>query len=343
MSHETRIIPIAAGKGGVGKTFLAANLSIALAEAGHSVTAVDLDLGGSNLHCHLGVSNCHPGVGDFLKARRGKLADLAVPTAVDRLRFIPGDGKSAFMANISLVEKNRLIAQLRQLDSEYVIVDLGAGTSFNTLDLFALSEHGLLVTQPEYPALMNLLSFIKHFLLRRIESELCDHQGVRDFIRSGYRRPIEDNETSLSALRREIASIDYNAGVRVGEITRRYRPRIVFNMGYSPDEMILAAQIQGVARKMLSLELDFFGFVYHDRQVHHAIANRQLFLPNNRNHIAAIGISRVAQRIPAFWDRPVSDSARRIEIDARRTLAAFRRTTASSQPAPGGFPLQGPA
>jgi hypothetical protein len=114
-------------------------------------------------------------------------------------------------------------------------------------------------------------------------------------------------------------------------------------MGYSPNEMALAAQVEGVVRGMLSLELDYFGFVFQDRSVHHAIANRQLFFPSHRNSIAAAGILRVAQRIPAFWDRPVSDSARRIEADARRTLAAFRPATASRHPAPGGFPLQGPA
>jgi flagellar biosynthesis protein FlhG len=41
-----KIVPIASGKGGVGKTFLTANLAIALAEAGHPTIAVDMHLGG---------------------------------------------------------------------------------------------------------------------------------------------------------------------------------------------------------------------------------------------------------------------------------------------------------
>ena len=44
------IIPIASGKGGVGKSFLAANLAIALAKLGKQVIVADLDFGGSNLH-----------------------------------------------------------------------------------------------------------------------------------------------------------------------------------------------------------------------------------------------------------------------------------------------------
>ncbi|MCP4003261.1 MAG: MinD/ParA family protein [bacterium] len=326
----SRIIPIAAGKGGVGKTFLAANLSIALAEAGHSVTAVDLDLGGSNLHSHLGVSNTHSGVGDFLKARSVEFSDLPVPTGIEGLSLIPGDGKSAFMANIPFARKKRLISHLLKLDSEYIVLDLGAGASFNTLDFFALSDHGLLVTQPEYPALMNMLSFLKQFLLRRIERETREHDDVREFMATYHKRSIEANETSIAALQQEIGTIDREAGARVEAITRRYRPRIVFNMGYSSDEMGVAAKIQEAAREHLSLELDFFGFVFHDRSVHRAIAERQPFLPSKRKSISAAGILRTAQRIRTFWDRSVNDSARRVEVDARRTHAAFRLA-----PAPG--------
>lgn len=49
------IFPIASGKGGVGKSLIATNLAIALAQAGKEVVLVDLDLGGSNLHLMLGI------------------------------------------------------------------------------------------------------------------------------------------------------------------------------------------------------------------------------------------------------------------------------------------------
>ncbi len=338
VSHQTRIIPIAAGKGGVGKTFLAANLSIALAEAGHSVTAVDLDLGGSNLHCHLGVSNCHAGLGDFLKAHSVEFSELPVRTDVEGLRLISGDGKSPFMANIAYTQKRRLIKHLQQLDSDYVVLDLGAGSSFNTLDFFALSNHGLMVTQPEYPALINLLTFIKHFLLRRIEREFHDHREVREFMQAVYKRPMDDNETSIPALRRQIAAIDRNAGRSVAEIARRYRPRIIFNMGYSPDEMAFAKQIEAAAHEFLCVGLDFFGFIFHDKSVHASVSKRQPFLLGNRDSIAAVGIQRIARRISTFWDRPMSNSAMRIQADARRLRTTFEKVPRKDRPATGPAP-----
>ena len=66
---EKTIIPIAGGKGGVGKSLFVANLAIALAEAGHSTVAVDMDMGSSNLHTYLGLNNLNPGIGDFLKVK----------------------------------------------------------------------------------------------------------------------------------------------------------------------------------------------------------------------------------------------------------------------------------
>ena len=82
------IIPIASGKGGVGKSFITANLAIALAKLGKQVIVADLDFGGSNLHTCLGIHNTHPGIGDFLRARFASgLAYDHVPGTVCNLLF----------------------------------------------------------------------------------------------------------------------------------------------------------------------------------------------------------------------------------------------------------------
>jgi flagellar biosynthesis protein FlhG len=60
-----RIIPVASGKGGVGKSLIAANLGVAMAQARQRVVVVDLDLGASNLHLVLGYHSPKPGLGTF--------------------------------------------------------------------------------------------------------------------------------------------------------------------------------------------------------------------------------------------------------------------------------------
>ena len=116
MAQSRTIIPVAGGMGGVGKWFVAANLGTALAKRRHSTILVDLDLGNSNLHILLGIENRHPGVCEFLqKATDQPLANLVVPTGVPNLRFLPGDGRMPFVANITHSQKKTLPRALGEL------------------------------------------------------------------------------------------------------------------------------------------------------------------------------------------------------------------------------------
>ena len=126
----TRVIAIASGKGGVGKTSLTANLGVAMAKMGYATVAMDMDLGGSNLHSFLGLPNRFPGIGDFLKAGNKELEAFLVSTDIPHLKFLSGDGRTPFLANISYARKVRLISDIKKLPADYIFLDLGAGTSF---------------------------------------------------------------------------------------------------------------------------------------------------------------------------------------------------------------------
>ena len=102
---DRTIIPIASGKGGVGKSFLAANLAVALAQLWKKVVVADLDFGGSNLHTCLGLHNNHPGIGDFLRARYGELKDLLVATEEENLKLLAGDVRSPFWPICTILKK----------------------------------------------------------------------------------------------------------------------------------------------------------------------------------------------------------------------------------------------
>jgi flagellar biosynthesis protein FlhG len=74
------IIPIASGKGGVGKSLIAANLSIALGQAGKKVCLADLDLGGSNLHMILGTPSPDRGIGTYLSSPNSSFEEIVCET-----------------------------------------------------------------------------------------------------------------------------------------------------------------------------------------------------------------------------------------------------------------------
>jgi len=320
MAHKLNgtptIIPIASGKGGVGKTFFTANLAIALAEMGHPTIAVDTDLGGSNLHFSLGFPNRFPGIGSFLKARSAELEEMLVTTEIPNLQFLPGDGTSPFMANIPHAQKIRLISRIVNLPAEYILLDLGAGTSFNTLDFFRLSRHGLVITTPEYPAIMNMMTFLKHFLLRIIAGNFTKNNNISQMLHAMYKT---DKQINIIELQERIGDIDPVAGNKVRELCRQYRPRLVFNMGEHPDEIKLSEQIDKNLMNILSMEIDYFGFIFNDPAVRQSIKDKIPFIPGNRKTMTTKNIEHIATRIVKYWNKPIDKSAQRLLNHTRKT------------------------
>ena len=79
-----QIIPVAGGKGGVGKSLIAANLAIALAQAGKKTYLIDMDLGASNLHLILGEYGAKKGIGTFL-SKASKFDEIITKTQYENL------------------------------------------------------------------------------------------------------------------------------------------------------------------------------------------------------------------------------------------------------------------
>ncbi|MBW2707761.1 MAG: P-loop NTPase [Deltaproteobacteria bacterium] len=320
METNAVIIPVASGKGGVGKSLLTANLSIALAQAGHTTIAIDLDLGGSNLHYFLGVPNRFPGVGDFLKARRGELTDFLVPTSIPNLKFIPGDGKMSFMANIAYAQKMKLLRRIKDLSADYILLDLGAGSSYNTLDFFGLGKHGITVTTPEYPAIISMLGFLKSYLIRTIEKSLVKNRPVSRLLKELITKPIESQIPSIKELKNKLTTEEPEVKKLISKISKEFRPRIVFNRGTGPDDSKTASKISGSLRNVLNIEGDYFGFIFNDPVVNESVLNQTPLLTGYPNSIAAESITRIAGRIIKYWDKPVPNSSKLIFQHVQRSV-----------------------
>ncbi|MGD8385713.1 MAG: P-loop NTPase [Desulfobacteraceae bacterium] len=310
------MIPVASGKGGVGKTFLTANLAIALAEKGLKTLAVDLDLGGSNLFSFLGLPNQYPGVGDFLKARVSELEDLIVPTGIDNLGFLAGQGRTPFLANIPYAQKIRLMQHIRRLPAQYVLLDLGAGTAFNVLDFFRTTQRGIVVTTPDYPAIMGMLGFLKHGCLRNLARTFSKNPPVRERIEALFRKPMSDNRITVEHIRREVARVDPQAGETVARLAQELRPRIIFNRGEHPEEMEAAVKIDETLRNVLSMEVDYFGFVCEDPEIRQCLKQGVPFLSRHKERPASEALRQIADRVVRFWDQTIPNSARRIQAHA---------------------------
>ncbi len=157
---DARIIAITSGKGGVGKTFVSANLAAALTRRGHRVLVLDADLGLANLDV---VLNLHPKVTlHDVFTGKAKLEDAIIQA--------PG-GFSVVLAGSGMVEYSRLTPEVRSellhiiqtLAPRYdvVLLDTGAGISDVVLFSVSLAQEVLIVATPEPTSLTDAYAAIK--------------------------------------------------------------------------------------------------------------------------------------------------------------------------------------
>jgi flagellar biosynthesis protein FlhG len=312
------IIPVAGGKGGIGKSFLSANLAIALAQKGYQTIAVDLDLGASSLFAYFGLTNRFPGIGDFVRAKRSNLSDLLVPTEVSNLHFLPGDGRSPFMANIAHAQKKKILRGLQLLRADYLILDLGSGSTYNTLDFFSLGQTGIVMTTPEHPSMLKMLTFLKNLVLRKIENAIGTNGLVKSILADAYDQPMESQIQSLFQLEDRLAQEDPELAATVEAIRKGFRPRIIFNMGTTPEDLSLINQLNGSLETVLGIGADYFGFLYLDSKIRGTLQVKRPYLLENPDSITSQEIRKIADRICTYWFHSVPGSSDLILARARK-------------------------
>src|SRR5579885_439215 len=118
VSRIKQVWAVGGGKGGVGKSLIASSLGISLARQGNHVTAVDLDLGGANLHTTLGVDLPKQTLSDFFSKRAKNISECVVPSGIPHLDLISGAQEAVGVANLDSSEKVRLLQKLRELETD---------------------------------------------------------------------------------------------------------------------------------------------------------------------------------------------------------------------------------
>lgn len=259
-----RFLPVASGKGGVGKSLVAANLAIALSRMGHRTVLVDLDMGGSNLHMILGLRNLRGGLGTFLSDKGTDFNTVITDTDYSGLRFVPGDAEIPGMANLAVTQKRSLIKHLRNLDADYVVVDLGAGTHLNTLDFFLVSNRGVVVTTPTPTATVNAYLFVKNLVFRLITTSTKARSKAREYLNGLKHNSATLRSIYIPQLVAKIGEIDPQSHGTVVQALERLRPRIVLNMLEDPKDAEKALRLRRSCQQYLGLDLEHLGIIYRD-------------------------------------------------------------------------------
>ena len=282
-----RVWAIGGGKGGDGKSLLSANVGIALAQMGKRVCAIDADLGGANLHTCLGVTRPTTTLDDFVKGRTESLDELAVQTPVQNLSLIAGADDVIAAANPKYQTKMRLIRKIRSMDFDHVVLDLGAGTAFNTLDFFLSAHQGVLLCVPEPTSVENLYRFVKAAFYRQLR-HLDPQFQVLDLVRAAMTGEGRNRLSSPRELLEHISKLEPARGARLQEAMQRFRPKLVVNQVRSGADANIGEQVGLAVRKYFGIDLQFVGCLAYDDIVWRAVRKRRpLLLEYPRCRLAA--------------------------------------------------------
>ena len=292
---DKRIWAVGGGKGGTGKSFVAASLALHLASLDREVVLVDADLGAPNLHTLLGVRASHPDLGDFLTNTVPSLEEAAVETPYHGLRIVKGSENILFIANLNHYKKLRLLRQLRQLKTQNVILDLGTGSSFNTLDFFLSANPGVVVATPEPTAIENTYLFLKSCIMRVLKLYM-DHYKIQD-LHQKMLDQIEKNSQSLYGFFKSLMETDRSYGTILYRALRGFRPCLVMNKTRDERDVLLGRSVADVARKYLLIEMKYLGAVPYDDDVHTSLRALRPFYLDHSDSAAARAIRQMSEEL----------------------------------------------
>lgn len=157
---KARVIVVSSGKGGVGKTTVATNIGILLAQRGLRVGILDADLGLANVDLMLGLSSrynlSHVVFGEKT------LTEIEVEGPAG-LRIYPGGSGLEEMANLNRDQLEHFLEGLSDLDQrlDLLLIDTGAGISHSVTSFLWSAPEVLLVTTPEPPAITDAYAVLK--------------------------------------------------------------------------------------------------------------------------------------------------------------------------------------
>ena len=280
------ILAFAAGRGGTGRSLLAANVAVYLAQTGKKVVAIDADPAGGSLHLLLGTPRPPRGFGELLRARVDGLTELIVDTPVAGVGLVGGEG-SAFGGPRPKQTAKGILAAIEALEVDYVVLDLGPPDSTLGLDLWLAADVPVLVTLPDPASIEATYRFVKSGFVRRLRAT----RGLDKLVTNPQGPP----RSALDLYR--TAREGGGPAERLEMEIRRYRPRFIVNQTRTLPDLKLGGWMQAAARRRLGHPLEYLGHVESDETVWLAARRRRPLMAEYPEAKVAKNIERIARRV----------------------------------------------
>ncbi|HPI74230.1 MAG TPA: P-loop NTPase [bacterium] len=270
--HRAKLWAVAGGKGGVGKSVFCALVGVALSSLDKKVVIVDADFGGPNQHDIFGIKSEPVSYWRHLDAHK-TLNKLVKPTAFKNLSIIPGPEEAYDPKQAHIMRKIRMVQALRNMETDYVIMDLGPRTQSKDLDFFLTADMQVLLSTGEPTSLENLSRVIKALVLRKAQTafnSLSRETFAQNFDETA------DSASFLQSLTEQLRRLQLPADDIFKRVLSSFNIRVIFNMVESTDYAKQSHLLNKYLSNELGLTFVVAGSIHHDPVVHEAIQNKDM-------------------------------------------------------------------
>ncbi|MFY9493869.1 MAG: MinD/ParA family protein [Limnochordia bacterium] len=168
---NSRVIVVASGKGGVGKTNIAVNLALALRQLDNCVALIDVDLGLANVDIVLGITPPY-NLGHVFRGEK-TLVEIIEDGPLG-IKLLAGGSGMSELANLTGWRLEQFVKSLDELNREFdfVVLDTGTGIGQNVLSFALATDEVLVVTTPEPTAITDAYGLIKVVFQRNPQAQI---------------------------------------------------------------------------------------------------------------------------------------------------------------------------
>ncbi len=266
-----------------------------MAKSGKKVVLIDLDLGGSNLHTLLGINHQKGGINRFLDKTVKNLENTAVSTFIHNLFFIGSSLCSMEVANLLHAHKLKIINAIQKLSFDYILLDLGTGTNFNTLDFFLTSKQGIFICTPEPTAIENSFRFIKAVYLRKLKQIVKRHS----FNSATKKAVVSQNnlETTSPDVIEIVLKYDPDREEFLRNRLSEFNFKFILNQFRKNLDVTMGDKIENLCNRHFYSNFQFLGTVGYDVRIHDAILSKKIFIHRFPYTPPAMDMKKIAEKI----------------------------------------------
>lgn len=292
---ECEIWAVAGGKGGTGKSFISSCVGVSLAAKGKKVVLIDADLGGANLHSFLGINKPKTSLTDFFE-NRAALQELIIASGIPGMGLITGNLHSLASDDIKYMQKLKLFRHIKALDADHVLIDLGAGSHYNTIDTFLLADKMIVVIVPEITSIENMYHFIKNAMFRKL-TILFKTNGLRDMAEDTWK------SRNTLGIKNFQELVDYLKGTsdEIRELLDKglagFKIHFVLNKVKNNQEISIGLSVKSVCMKYLGFATQYVGYVEYDDCIRNCINNRLTFMRSYSSSRSAKEIEKLTDNL----------------------------------------------